>query len=287
MAALATEKRTIAMTIRLTLLCLPFFAALPACAMEPPPAFESGAGEDRIGRIYHYERSDIDGSEAEQIYMYRESRDKVLVYKMRNKCTNAAHVTAWLDFDQMIASRLTGGRLAPNAQYEDFISADYDSHLAELTITVPGDEPLVRTLKIGHTPWHIFDFDFASLNAMTPHLARPQKGFTIGLPMLWADITRDDFLVYLGELDAAFVANDEKQGAPARRYRLAGSALKGGEGALWLDRHEGHIIEATLPIPNHREHKDFKLSLISIDDGGPDAWRKLLTAHFEGCGEEE
>jgi len=43
-------------------------------------------------------------------------------------------------------------------------------------------------------------------------------------------------------------------------------------------------LTVTAPhLENHLEYRDFKLMLQGIDDGGADAWKKLLTAHFEGC----
>ena len=34
---------------------------------------------------------------------------------------------------------------------------------------------------------------------------------------------------------------------------------------------------------NHSEHRDFRLRLTRVSDGGAAEWRRLLTAHFEGC----
>ena len=40
--------------------------------------------------------------------------------------------------------------------------------------------PLTQTLKIENEPWHLYDFDFASLTVMTPHLER-QADFNFDL----------------------------------------------------------------------------------------------------------
>ena len=36
-------------------------------------------------------------------------------------------------------------------------------------------------------------------------------------------------------------------------------------------------------IPNHSEHRDFRLLLTGVSDGGAAEWRRLLSAHFENC----
>jgi hypothetical protein len=42
-------------------------------------------------------------------------------------------------------------------------------------------------------------------------------------------------------------------------------------------------LEASWGIPNHSEHRDFRLRLVRVSDGGAAEWRRLLTAHFENC----
>ena len=86
-----------------------------AIALATPPA-----AADHIGRIYTYVRSDRDGAEAETIHVFRQSRTHIGVAKMRDRCTNAAWVTADLDLERGYATRLGGGRLRPNAQREEF-----------------------------------------------------------------------------------------------------------------------------------------------------------------------
>ena len=95
--------------------------ALAGCAtVERAPA-------DRIGRIYSYVRSDRDGAEAETIRVYRASRTRIEVSKMRGRCSNAAYVTAELDIERGHATRLGGGRLRPNAGREEFAVLTYDA----------------------------------------------------------------------------------------------------------------------------------------------------------------
>ena len=47
--------------------------------------------------IYHYIRSNIDGSEPENVVQFRPARRDIAVYKWVEKCTNAAYVTARMD----------------------------------------------------------------------------------------------------------------------------------------------------------------------------------------------
>lgn len=71
--------------------------------------------------------------------------------------------------------------------------------------------------------------------------------------------------------------------AAALRFEAGGPAFAGRGGPIWFDAAEGHIIEASWGIPNHSEHRDFRLLLQSVSDGGAAEWRRLLSAHFENC----
>ena len=66
-------------------------------------------GDGGQGPIYSYIRSNRDGGEAEAIHVYRPRAGYVEVVKMRERCTNAAFVTATTMAGE--AKRLTGGRL--------------------------------------------------------------------------------------------------------------------------------------------------------------------------------
>ncbi len=271
--------------------------AVSACSKEskPPareetesPASQRGSERDAVGRIYHYVRTNHDGSDPEDVYVFRKRVDFLEVYKARRKCTNAAFVTAELDMENRYAKHLTGGRLRPNAGHEDFAVLTYDRETkrASAEITPPGAGTKRASVLIEDEPWHDYDFDFASLTVMTPHL-EPREDFSFGLTLIIPDPSREDFLVYLGRADLTYRQDEERAGRSAYRYMVGGPAFGSFGGSLWLDAAEGHILDVETGIPNHLEYENFKLKLEDIDDGGQSAWTRLLTAHFEGCEDEE
>jgi hypothetical protein len=264
---------------RLALLAA-FLAALAGCAPAPQPA----PAEERIGRIYSYVRSNRDGSEAERIHVYRATRTRIEVAKMRRRCTNAALVTADLDLARGQASRITGGRLRPNAGREEFAFLTYDPVARRIDVRVElPDERLAGSLPIPDEPWHIFDFDLASLTVTAQFRTDRRADFSFGLPLIWPPAGPDGWLRYLGRADARFVREEAWQGRRALRFEVGGPAFGGNGGPLWFDAAEGHILAAEWGIPNHEEYRDFALRLTGVEDGGADNWRRLLSAHFEGC----
>lgn len=270
---------------------LMLFACGKKAEEAPPESFTpekvaKGVGaKDKIGRIYHYVRTNVDGSDPEDVYVYRKGAEDVQVYKARGKCANAAFVTAKMDMAKGYATEIVGGRLTRQGQQEKFAFLNYDPNKKSLSLKVEleGRDPILASVVVGKEPWHLYDFDLASLTVTTPRLADPRAGFSFGLALLLADPDRADPLLYLGEAEAIFRGEEERLGKPALKFALGGPAFGSFGGNLWLDAKEGHILDVETGFPNHLEYHDFKLALRGVDDGGAPSWAKLLREHFEGC----
>lgn len=243
----------------------------------------AGPAPDRIGRIYSYVRSGRDGAEAEVVRVFRRDRTHIEVSKMRGRCTNAALVTGTLDIEAGYATRLGGGRLLPNAGREEFGVLTYDAarRRIEARLTTPGG-PVEAHVDVPDTPWHLFDFDLASLTIVAQYRADPRADMSFGLPLVWPD-DGADFFRYLGRADLRFVGEERHDGRSALRFEAGGPAFGGNGGPIWFDAADGHILEASWGIPNHSEYRDFRLRLTGVSDGGAEEWRRLLSAHFETC----
>jgi hypothetical protein len=88
-------------------------AAIAACANAPAAqTIAASDGSAAVGRMYHYTRSNQDGSIPEQIYQYRASATRIEVGKQVSPCTNSAYVTAAFDPERGHGVEFVGGRLA-------------------------------------------------------------------------------------------------------------------------------------------------------------------------------
>lgn len=264
--------------------------AAPAAA-DPAPAGQAwGAsgwrydpGRARVGRIFHYLRTNTDGSEPERVRVFLRAAGDLAVNKAVEPCTNAAYVTATLDLDRGEARTLTGGRLTPQGTQAAFawLTVDAASDRLSARIELP-DQVLEGGADVAGRPRVVYDFDLADLTALAPHLADPRKGFSFAAALLWPP-AMPDFLQDKGRLDAAFVAEETHMGRRALRFSVTGEAFAGKPGTLWLDAAEGHVLEAAFPLPNHDNYADFRLVLEKVEDTGEAGWTRLLMSHWEGC----
>ncbi|MES2442288.1 MAG: hypothetical protein V4574_05610 [Pseudomonadota bacterium] len=240
--------------------------------------------QDGVGRTFHYERTNIDGSEPEQIYFHRAAPDKIAVYKMAERCTRSALVTATIDPATGEASGLVAAQLRPGAASEPYASVLLDPAASVLRGSIFSvHPPLPLETTVGTRPWHMYDFDLATLGAAFEARAGSRAPMRFGMAMVWAD-SNGPRLLWLGGAEARFAAAERHLDRDTLRFDVTGLAFgdKGG-GPLWIDAAGGQIVDVQWGRPNHDNYKDFRLRLLAEEPAGEAAWTALLRRHFEGC----
>jgi hypothetical protein len=261
-----------------------------ALAMSSSPSAAPLEGEGApVGRIFHYLRTNIDGSAPEHIHVFRRDATRIEVYKMVTRCTNAALVTANLDLTLGYAPRVTGGSLQPNAKHKEFAFITYDAakrivsmRLDLRDMVIVGGPAEITEQTAADAPFHTYDFDLSDLTVLAPGLTKDHKDIAFDLLILWPPAT-DKRLRFLGKAQLVFKGVEERAGHKALRYEATGAAFGDKGGPIWFDAHEGHIVDVEWRMPNHAGYQNFKLALQGIDDGGAEAWKRLLTTHYEDC----
>lgn len=240
-------------------------------------------GSAEASDIFHYVRSNQDGSEPENVVQYRPSRTSVAVYKWVEKCTTAAYVTARMNAAVTEGERYIAGKVAPDGTQSRFGTLDLQSSSSKLKADIrpAGADRIQAEHQLAGRPYIIFDFDLADLNAFLQE-HRPTRDFSYALPVIWPGepgLFRD-----LGRLRAKVHGEELHEGAPARRFSLAVEGPSGATGMLLVNAQYGYIIEARLSIPNHEEYRDFRLRLVGRTAGSAESWSKLLRGHYANCG---
>lgn len=253
----------------------PLFAALALTACASAPA---ATAPSPVGRLYHYVRSNHDGSLPEQIYQYRASETRLEVGKMVSNCTNAAFVTAELDLARGQPRELVGGRLGRDLNQEAFAWLTYDAASRDLHARIPQANIDTRVAVDGE-PWIIYDFDLSELNARLAGRAAPREDFRFAVALIWPEEGAASPFRNLGWATARFAGEVRRLNRDAVRFDVSG----GLNGQLWLDAREGHVIEARFAEPNHTEYENFRLVLQSVEDDGAASWREARAAHWRDC----
>ncbi|MGE0597677.1 MAG: hypothetical protein AB7P07_15045 [Hyphomonadaceae bacterium] len=248
--------------------------ALAACATAPaapapPPS--------PIGALYHYVRSNQDGTLPEQIYQYRASDTALEVGKVVSRCANAAFVTADMDLDRGHGVRFVGGRIAEDATQEPFAYLTYDADARTLHANVEA-AGIDQDVPVPGAPFVLYDFDLSDLNALYAGRPAPRENLRFAAVLIWPPDAPNIFRT-LDWSEARYAALETHLGRDAVRYDVSG----GLNGALWLDARDGHVIEARFAEPNHAEYADFRMVLQSVTHNGADEWLEVRQAHWRDC----
>lgn len=267
-------------------LLLPFILMLASCAasaQETPAVFALDEHEPVIGRLLTYERSNQDGTRPERIDVYRVSETRIEVMKSVARCTNAALVSAELDFGTWSADIVTGGALLPNAEVMEFAFLWHDRATNRLDVEVRlPDQTLTFDMETTGGTLHVYDFDLASLTVLTPYLTDPESGFSTRFALMWADPANPSVSM-MGDASFEFAGPTVEAGREVLTYTTDDNAL--GEGYLRLDAQDGYIVEAAFEAPNHPGYDNFRLRLTGVDDIGADGWRDHLIQQYANCNE--
>lgn len=249
------------------------------CATVPEPR------ADPVGMTYSYVRSDIAGGEEEQVHVRRATADTLIVYKMRERCTRAALVTATIDPVSGEASRLVAAQLLPDARSEDYAELRFDPATRRIEASVTMDGATLRDgVGVSDRPWHLYDYDLATLGVMTAAMTGRPRDFSFGLALVWPRSEPSRFLQWLGRADARFVRAERHDERDAWRFDVKGPAFgTAGGGPMWIDRTTRIPIDVQWGRPNHPGYRDFRLRLRDMRRESDSKWEDRLRAHFAGC----
>jgi len=232
----------------LLLLCaVPAMAQLDALRFDPDKV--------PVGQVFHFTKSNRDGSHAARISVHVPAVDRIESLKWDEGADEATLVQAQMDWSRFSVGHFQGWRLARGAAPEKRVTLDVTGDQLSMSL-------MSRPLTVTHWPWHSYDFDFTSLNLALPHLLKPEGTFSF-----W----RTDFVYAdppsvreLGEVTLKFEKRERHRGRKARRYTLGGAGLQGKTGTWWSDARTGLLLEFELPVGDEPGYDDVRMTLDSI-----------------------
>lgn len=226
-----------------------------------------------VGRVFHYLKSNMDGTHPARIHVYVRTQTTVESFKADEGETEATIVLAEMNWTRFSVRRFESARV--NAAGVRTVRA---------TLTQEGETD-AYVLKVGDTmatatvaqwPWHSYDFDFAGLGLTLPHLVDPARPHTFGR----SDFIQDGGPPRFGDLGAVtltYLGEQRRRDAACRKYRIDGPGLQNKGGLLWADTAGGHIVEFEIAIPDEPGFTSGRLVLESIEPMTSEQWAAFIT----------
>lgn len=226
----------------------------------------------RVGEVAHYVKSNLDGSKPARVSIYVAAPDKLEVAKVEKGVNDAAWVRAAFNWHLFTADRIDAAVIKLDGSVEERASLDVDRKAGAVRVKL-GDRE--SSVPWGHVPFHVYNFDFTSLNFAWRHLADPKAPFEIGVmdPTFQAE---GEPFVYRGIAKIEYVGEEKLHGKRCRKYRISGPGIGGATGTIWADRKGDWLEKIEIPFPDNPDWSSFKLELEKIETMTPDGWKKFI-----------
>lgn len=232
-----------------------------------------------VGKVYHYSKTNLDGSDPEYISTWVEDKDRIQSFKLPPEGRQGAQVMARMDWSTFSVDHIESWQVWPDRERALVARLKYleAEKVVDVEMVVTGKP--AEKVAVPQLPWHIYNFDLASLNFAFRHLIDPTGSFVIGL----ADPTFKDegpAFFYRGEATVAYVGEEERNGKACRKYRIDGPGLSNRGGFLWVNKKEEHVEDIEIDLPDNPNWKTFKFRLLGTDRMDRAGWDAFMRSQY-------
>jgi hypothetical protein len=224
-----------------------------------------------VGTVYHYVKSNIDGSRPSRIALYVAATDRLESFKWHAGASQAALVKAQMDWQLFSVRLFESWRVQEDGEHHLMATLTYRDDEGDYTVSIG---PQAR-VQIDNWPWHSYDFDFASLNFCMRHRVDPEAPFTFGV----ADVVRSaDGIAFAdkGPVTMTFEREEARHDVACRRYRVDGEGLEDRGGVIWVDRDALHIVDYEIDLPDEPGFESGKLRLETVGRMSREEWQTFM-----------
>jgi len=242
-------------------------------------AFQFQSSRVPVGVVYHYIKSNLDGSTPERVSLYMSDQTTLETYRWREpKPRTGSYVKATMDWERLSAVRLESRRKIRFGGEQLNAVAEYSPLTRVMSIEFA--DKTRHSVQIEHVPFHFYQFDLASLNVAFRQLRDPKAPFAVGLVNPTFAET-GAAIEYRGLANIAYERDETHNEFPCRRYRIDGPGVKNKVGTIWVNRSEGHVIDLEIMLENHPDWTSFKLKFVGKETMDPAEWQAFMKSRFD------
>ena len=243
-----------------------FVSAVTGSAHAQVSQLRFDASKVPQGTVMHYQKSQLDGSNAAHVSVYMIDGESLESLKWEEGSTVATLVKARMDWRRFSVREFHSYRLEKGKVPELRGTLEATANGTQVKVSFLKD----KVVRITHWPWHSYDFDFASLGLILPQLRNPAEDL-----IFW----RTD-VVFVGEgMDFAEVggirlhleAMELRDSQQVRRYSIGGAGLQHRYGKLWTNT-AGGLIEYQIPVGDEPGYENVRLLLERSQPLTPEQW---------------
>ena len=224
-------------------------------------------GTLRPGTVYHYVKSNLDGSDPWQVTTYVSSRTRLDVLKWGEGPGEVVEVTADLDMSGCVAQRLEQWNLRDGTMALSMFGELSDDGRS-LAFHRQGIPPIV--VRGSARPLHPYGFDLQAVDVSPRCLGKTAGPAVLGLNGINPVAGASPPLVDYGPVRVEPLGNERLGDIPCRKVRLAGTGFTI---LAWFARTDGHVVRAESTRPDSDDWTSFRLELTHIERMDPFQWQ--------------
>lgn len=231
------------------------------------------------GTVLHYVKTNLDGSKPEYVSQYIASENVMESFKFHPKGERAGLVIAEMDWGNFSAKSLKSFQVFPDNERKLFATLAFDAAKSNVEVSIPVLKKEIEFLSIPYQPFHIYNFDFGSLNFAFAHLKNPKKNFVVGI----ADPTFKNegaMTEYRGEAAVEYIGEEKRNDVLTRKYKVDGKGLNDRGGYIWVNKDKNYFEDIEIEFPDNPEWTSFKFKLLKTEKMSRDEWEKFIAAQF-------
>lgn len=249
-----------------------------AAAQTDAAKFRYDARKIEVGAVYHYLKTNVDGTKPEHVSIYVAAADRIESFKFHPKAERAALVIATMDWANFSAKRLESWQVFRDEK-KLFATLDYLPSERAVGVSILPLKRMDEKTAVRHLPFHVYNFDLASLNFAFRHLTDPRATLTVGL----ADPTFADdgpVFFYRGEAVIKYVGEEMRNKVACRKYSIDGAGLSNRGGFIWVNKRGGYFEDVEIDLPDNPEWRSFKFKLERTERMTREQWEAFMKAQF-------
>jgi len=227
-----------------------------------------------VGHVLHYRHSNVDGSRASRVALYWAAEDRIESLKWNPGSSESTLVVAEMDWERFCAASFRTTKFARGQPSREIARLETKGN--EL---VAGGGALRCEVELW--PWHSYDFDLASLNVALRFRTDPEDVLLFGVADVMQRAGSVEF-VFRGEVELAYVEDEEREGRPCRKYTIEGPGFEFRGGQLWAAKDAGgHFVDFEIDLPDEPGMTSGKLTLLEEERMTPEEWERFVAESVE------
>ncbi len=259
---------------RLFFALTPLLVLIGTAASAQAQISKFGYKPDKIttGVVYHYLKSNIDGTNSGEVSLYVKDKDTLESLKWHKGDSRATLVIADIDWENRFSVKhFETWLLTADGEPQQRAVLDFDADIPGVTAKV-GEMEFRAEVKNWY--WHSYDFDFASLNFAWRHLVNPEDQLVIGI----VDVVRKEdgpTLAEKGSVQIDYQQDTTRNGHECREYKIDGPGLENKGGTIWVRKSDGVFVDYEIELPDEPGYESGKMLLKSEEQMTNEEWEEF------------